>query len=60
MTTVITGIAELVTNDPAHGDGPLGAVPMPRSSWTAAPSPGSDLRPARPPPTGGSTSAGGR
>ena len=26
MTTVITGIAELVTNDPAHGDGPLGPV----------------------------------
>jgi imidazolonepropionase len=27
MSTLVTGIAELVTNDPALGDGPLGLVP---------------------------------
>ena len=27
MSTLVTGIAELVTNDPAQGDGPLGLVP---------------------------------
>ena len=26
MTTLITGIGELVTNDPSLGDGPLGVV----------------------------------
>ena len=27
MSTLVTGIAELVTNDPRRGDGPLGLVP---------------------------------
>ena len=27
MSTVVTGVAELVTNDPSQGDGPLGVIP---------------------------------
>ena len=48
-TTVITGIGELVTNDPARADqgGLLGLVTTPRSWSRAAGSPGSGRPPRR-------------
>ena len=51
MSTLVTGIGELVTNDPTGDDGPLGVLTTPRSSSRTGPSPGSGPRPRRPTPT---------
>ena len=60
-SVLVTGIAELVTNDPALGDGsPLGRrARMPRSCWTPGGSPGSGRR-RRAPVTDTRLDLGGR